>query len=328
MSEPVLRVSDLRVRIGTKRGVANIVNGISYDLGAGETLAIVGESGSGKSVSVLALMGLLPQPPATVTGSVVFDGQELMGLSPKEWRSIRGKRMAMIFQDPMTSLNPVRTVGYQLVEPLSLHLGIRGADARTRAVELLDLVGIPSPDSRFDDYPHQLSGGMRQRVMIAMGLACDPDVLIADEATTALDVTIQAQITELVAGLQERLGMAVIWITHDLGVVASIADRVHVMYGGRFMEQALVNDLYAAPRHPYTEGLLGSIPMPGSERPEKLTTIPGLPPDPVTMPAGCPFAPRCPYSDGATCVDTLPEVRSMDDDHHAAACHYPLEVQR
>ncbi|MFW6291302.1 MAG: ABC transporter ATP-binding protein [Spirochaetota bacterium] len=328
MSEPVLRVRDLRVRIGTKRGVANIVNGISYDLDAGGTLAIVGESGSGKSVSVLALMGLLPQPPATVTGSVVFDGRELMDLSPKEWRSVRGKRMAMIFQDPMTSLNPVRTVGYQLVEPLSLHLGIRGAEARERAVELLDLVGIPSPGSRFDDYPHQLSGGMRQRVMIAMGLACDPDVLIADEATTALDVTIQAQITDLVAGLQERLGMAVIWITHDLGVVASIADRVHVMYGGRFMEQALVNDVYAAPRHPYTEGLLGSIPMPGSERPEKLTTIPGLPPDPVTMPEGCPFAPRCPYSDGATCVETLPQMRSMDDDRHAAACHYPLEVQR
>ena len=328
MSEPVLSVRDLRVRIGTKRGVANIVNGVSYDLDAGETLAIVGESGSGKSVSVLALMGLLPQPPATVTGSVVFDGQELMRLSPKEWRAVRGKRMAMIFQDPMTSLNPVRTIGYQLVEPLSLHLGIRGADARTRAVELLDLVGIPSPDARFDDYPHQLSGGMRQRVMIAMGLACDPDVLIADEATTALDVTIQAQITELVAELQERLGMAVIWITHDLGVVASIADRVHVMYGGRFMEQAPVDALYAAPRHPYTEGLLGSIPMPGTDRPEKLTTIPGLPPDPVTMPAGCPFAPRCPYSDGVDCVKTLPEMRSMDDQLHAAACHYPLEVKR
>jgi oligopeptide/dipeptide ABC transporter ATP-binding protein len=326
MSDPVLQVRDLRVRIGTKRGVANIVNGISYEVGAGETLAIVGESGSGKSVSVLALMGLLPQPPATVTGSVVFDGRALMGLSAREWRTIRGRRMAMIFQDPMTSLNPVRTVGYQIVEPLSLHLGMGSKEARKRAVELLDLVGIPSPEARIDDYPHQLSGGMRQRVMIAMGLACDPAVLIADEATTALDVTIQAQITELVADLQARLGMAVIWITHDLGVVASIADRVHVMYGGRFMERAPVDGLYATPRHPYTEGLLGSIPMPGSERPDELTTIPGIPPDPVAMPTGCPFAPRCPYSDGATCEQTMPEMSLMDE-HHAAACHYPLEVR-
>jgi oligopeptide/dipeptide ABC transporter ATP-binding protein len=235
--------------------------------------------------------------------------------------------MAMIFQDPMTSLNPVRTVGYQVVEPMAEHLGITGREARKRAVDLLDLVGIPSPESRFSDYPHQLSGGMRQRVMIAMGLACDPDILIADEATTALDVTIQAQITELVAELQERIGMAVIWITHDLGVVASIADRVHVMYGGRFMEQAPVDDLYATPRHPYTEGLLGSIPMTGSERPDKLMTIPGLPPDPVLMPDGCPFAPRCSYADGKVCDTTLPEMTSMGG-AHAAACHYPLEVKR
>ena len=233
--------------------------------------------------------------------------------------------MAMIFQDPMTSLNPVRTVGYQLIEPMEIHLGLKGDAARQRAIELIDLVGIPSPEARIDDYPHQLSGGMRQRVMIAMGLACDPDVLIADEATTALDVTTQAQITELVAELQERVGMAVIWITHDLGVVASIADRVHVMYGGRFMEQAGVDDLYASPRHPYTEGLLGSLPMPGAERPEKLVTIPGLPPDPVAMPAGCPFAPRCSYSDGTACVREFPAMSTMNQ-NHAAACHYPLAV--
>ncbi len=327
MNEPVLKVNDLIVRFGTKRGVAQVVNGITYDLHPGETLAIVGESGSGKSVSVMAVMGLLREPPASVSGSVLYRGRELVGLSPKEWRKIRGKGMAMIFQDPMTSLNPVKTIGYQLIEPMEHHLGIVGRAAREKAVELLDLVGIPSPEGRFSDYPHQLSGGMRQRVMIAMGLSCDPDILIADEATTALDVTIQAQITELVAELQERIGMAVIWITHDLGVVASIADRVHVMYGGRFMEQAPVDDLYESPRHPYTEGLLGSIPIPGSERPEKLTTIPGLPPDPVMMPTGCPFAPRCTYADKDSCETLVPQVRLLEGSH-GAACHYPLEVKQ
>jgi oligopeptide/dipeptide ABC transporter ATP-binding protein len=289
-------------------------------------LAIVGESGSGKSVGVLALMGLLPQPPAAVGGSVHYRGQELLGLSPKEWRGIRGKGMAMIFQDPMTSLNPVRTVGYQLTESMAIHLNLKGDAARHRAIELLELVGIPSPEARVDDYPHQLSGGMRQRVMIAMGLACDPDVLIADEATTALDVTTQAQITDLVAHLQDRVGMAVIWITHDLGVVASIADRVHVMYGGRFMEQAGADDIYGSPQHPYTEGLLGSLPMPGAERPDKLVTIPGLPPDPVAMPAGCPFAPRCSYADETRCLDTVPAMEGVGDAHETA-CHHPLGVR-
>lgn len=327
--DAVLEVRDLRVRFGTKRGTAKVVNGISYDLFPGETLAIVGESGSGKSVGVMALMGLLREPPAAVTGSVRYRGRELVGLGNREWRGIRGKGMAMIFQDPMTSLNPVRTVGYQLTEPMAHHLGLTGAAARKRAMELLDLVGIPAPASRLDAYPHQLSGGMRQRVMIAMGLSCDPDILIADEATTALDVTTQAQITELVARLQEQIGMAVIWITHDLGVVAGIADRVHVMYGGRFMEQAAVDPLYATPRHPYTHGLLGSIPMPGSARPERLTTIPGLPPDPVLMPPGCPFAPRCPRSDAERCVTEQPEVTgtasSTGDGWHGVACHYPIE---
>jgi oligopeptide/dipeptide ABC transporter ATP-binding protein len=323
MNERVLEVRDLTVRFGTKRGVAEVVNGISYDLHAGETLAIVGESGSGKSVGVLALMGLLAEPPAAVRGSINYRGRELVGISSREWRGIRGRRMAMIFQDPMTSLNPVRTVGYQLVEPMALHLDLRGDAARERAVELLELVGIPSPAARLDDYPHQLSGGMRQRVIIAMGLACDPDVLIADEATTALDVTTQAQITELVAELQKRIGMAVIWITHDLGVVAGIADRVHVMYGGRFMEHSGVDDLYEHPRHPYTAGLLGSLPMPGAQRPERLVTIPGLPPDPVAMPPGCPFAPRCPYSDNKRCVEALPDIVELAPGH-GAACHYPL----
>ncbi len=323
MSEPVLTIRDLAVRFGTKRGIAEVVNGISYDLHAGETLAIVGESGSGKSVGVLAIMGLLAQPPAAVSGSVRYRGNELLTMTPKELRTIRGKGLAMIFQDPMTSLNPVRTVGYQITEPMTLHLDLDPDSAHDRAVELLDLVGIPSPAARYDEYPHQLSGGMRQRVMIAMALACNPDVLIADEATTALDVTTQAQITELVADLQDKIGMAVIWITHDLGVVASIADRVHVMYGGRFMEEALVDDLYASPRHPYTEGLLGSLPMPGAERPDKLMTIAGLPPDPVAMPAGCPFAPRCRYTDHDRCSREVPGLDSLGANHEAA-CFYPL----
>lgn len=331
---PVLTVQDLRVRFGTKRGVAEVVNGISYELYAGETLAIVGESGSGKSVGVLSLMGLLPEPPASVSGSVMYRGRELIGLSRKEWQHIRGKGMAMIFQDPMTSLNPVRTIGYQLIEPMHLHLGLKGAAARERAVELLDMVNIPAPRERLDNYPHQLSGGMRQRVMIAMGLSCDPDILIADEATTALDVTTQAQITELVAELQGKFGMAVIWITHDLGVVASIADRVHVMYGGRFMEQAGVDDLYAAPRHPYTVGLLGAIPKPGRDRPETLMAIPGIPPDPVSMPHGCPFAPRCPRVDESDCVTRVPPLATIDSDaagnamRHAAACYHPIKDRR
>lgn len=325
MNEPVLRVADLAVRFGTRRGVAEVVNGISYELYPGETLAIVGESGSGKSVGVLALLGLLKQPPASVSGSIRYRDRELLSMSPKEWRGVRGRGMAMIFQDPMTSLNPVKTVGFQLTEPMEQHLGLSGKKARARAIELLELVGIPAPESRLKSYPHQLSGGMRQRVMIAMGLSCNPDILIADEATTALDVTTQAQITELVGRLQERIGMAVIWITHDLGVVAGIADRVHVMYGGRFMEQAPVDGIYASPRHPYTRGLLGSIPMPGSERPDRLVTIPGIPPDPVAMPAGCPFAPRCPRADDSDCLRTVPPMTAMGDGH-AAACHHPHEV--
>jgi oligopeptide/dipeptide ABC transporter ATP-binding protein len=330
MTDSILQVSDLHVRFGTKRGTAEVVNGISYDLHSGETLAIVGESGSGKSVGVLALMGLVKQPPGLVTGSVMYRGRELLSLTPRQWRSVRGRGMAMIFQDPMTSLNPVRTVGYQITEAMEIHLGLTGRSARGRALELLELVGIPAPESRLNSYPHQLSGGMRQRVMIAIGLSCDPDVLIADEATTALDVTTQAQIIELVKQLQHRIGMAVIWITHDLGVVAGIADRVHVMYGGRFMEQSGVDQLYTTPRHPYTRGLLGSIPMPGSTRPERLTTIPGLPPDPVSMPAGCPFAPRCDRSDGTSCLVERPEMTfaTTTDGQHGSACHYPIEGER
>ena len=309
MSEPVLSVRDLTVSFATRRGPARVVNGVSYDVGAGETVAIVGESGSGKSVSSLALLGLLPRPPATVSGSVVFGGRDLLALSREQLRSVRGNDIAMIFQDPMTSLNPVLTIGRQLTEGLQTHLGLPDRAARDRAAELLDLVGIPSPRRRLDDYPHQLSGGMRQRVMIAIGLSCDPQVLIADEPTTALDVTTQAQIVELVERLQAETGTAVVWITHDLGVVAGIADRVLVMYGGRIVEEAGVDALYDDPRHPYTVALLGALPVLGGDRPEQLVAIPGLPPDPTALPPGCPFYPRCPQRDDERCAGEVPPLR-------------------
>ena len=321
--EPILSVRDLTVRFGTKRGVAQVVNGISYDLHEGETLAIVGESGSGKSVSVLSVLKLLPEPPARIGGSVRYRGTELLSARDEDLRRIRGNHIAMIFQDPMTSHNPVRTVAEQLIEPLELHQGLTGRAARIRASELLELVGIPSPEERLDEYPHQFSGGMRQRVMIAMGLSCDPDVLIADEATTALDVTTQAQITELIGSLQERLGMAVIWITHDLAVVAGIAHRVMVMYAGHIMEEALVDDIYADPRHPYTRGLLGSLPKPGEERPDRLANIPGLPPDPISRPAGCPFWDRCSYRLDPREENHLPPLREVGPEHRVA-CFYDM----
>ena len=322
MSEPVLSVRDLEVRIGTPRGPAHVVNGLSYDVHAGETLAIVGESGSGKSVSVLALLGLVPQPPARVSGEVRFGGLDLVTASPAELRGVRGNGIGMVFQDPMTSLNPVLTVGRQLTEGMEVHLGLSGAEARDRAVELLDLVGIPGARSRLDDYPHQLSGGMRQRVMIAIGLACDPQVLIADEATTALDVTIQAQIVELLASLQERLGMAVIWITHDLGVVAGIADRVLVMYAGRVVEDGGVDAVYEEPLHPYTRGLLRSIPVLGRTEAE-LASIPGLPPQPADLPPGCPFWPRCGERRDERCRTEVPPLREARPGHKVAAFYEP-----
>jgi oligopeptide/dipeptide ABC transporter ATP-binding protein len=320
---PVLSVRDLTVRFGTKRGPARVVNGISYDLAAGETLAIVGESGSGKSVSVLSLMKLIPEPPGRIEGEVIFRGRDLVTASEDDLRAVRGNHMAMIFQDPMTSLNPVMTIGDQLTEPMEHHLDLSAADARSRAVDLLELVGIPSAAKRLDEYPHQFSGGMRQRVVIAMGLACDPEVLIADEATTALDVTTQAQIVELVQRLQDQLGMAVIWITHDLGVVAGIADRVLVMYAGRIVEEGLVDDLYADPRHPYTLGLLASLPKPGADRPETLFSIPGLPPDPIALPPGCAFWDRCTYRLDDACRTEVPELRTVAPGHRVAT-HYDV----
>ncbi len=321
--DPVLSVQDLSVSFGTREGRASVVNGLSYEVGKGETLAIVGESGSGKSVSSMALMQLLPIPPARVEGEAIFEGRDLLGLDEPEIRKVRGNKIAMIFQDPMTSLNPVRTIGRQLIEPIELHLGLKGTAARERAADLLDAVGIPSPAQRLDDYPHQFSGGMRQRACIAMGISCEPDILIADEATTALDVTTQAKIIDEIHDLQGRLGMALIWITHDLGVVAGIADRVIVLYGGRIMEEAVVDELYHQRRHPYTRGLLASLPVPGRDRPDKLNAIAGLPPDPLDMPPGCPFAPRCPHA-VERCTAERPELRQPLAGH-AVSCHFEPE---
>jgi oligopeptide/dipeptide ABC transporter ATP-binding protein len=289
----VLEVRGLDVRFATKRGTAHVVRDLSYEVAAGETLAIVGESGSGKSVSTLAITKLIPIPPGRVTGEAILAGDDLVARSEQELLAVRGKRIGYVFQDPMTSLNPVHTIGRQLTEGMRFHLGLSEADARGRAVDLLRKVGIPGAERRLDDYPHQFSGGMRQRVVIAIGLSCDPEVLIADEATTALDVTTQAQIVELVAELQTDLGMAVVWITHDLGVVAGVADRVLVMYAGEVVEQADVDELFAAPRHPYTRGLLGSLPVLGRRGRGRLASIPGLPPPPTALPPGCGFWPRC-----------------------------------
>jgi oligopeptide transport system ATP-binding protein len=292
----LLEVKGLETRFFTQDGVVHAVNGISYYLDEGETLAIVGESGCGKSVGVMSLLRLIPMPPGKITGGEVwFENKNLLKMTDDEIRQVRGNRIAMIFQDPMTSLNPVLTIGYQISETLTLHMGMDKAAARKRTVELLELVGIPKAADRLDDYPHQFSGGMRQRVMIAMGLSCNPQLLIADEPTTALDVTIQAQITDLVKRLRDEIGMAIIWITHDLGVVAGLADRVIVMYAGFIVEEAGVKDVYADPRHPYTLGLLGSLPRLDAQRIHRLTSIEGLPPDLIDLPAGCPFYARCKY---------------------------------
>jgi oligopeptide transport system ATP-binding protein len=290
----LLEVRNLKTQFFTQDGVVHAVNGISYTLGEGETLGIVGESGCGKSVSALSLMRLIPSPPGKIVGGeVLFEGRDLLKVNDEEIRSVRGNKIAMIFQDPMTSLNPVLTIGRQVSEAVELHLGMDKRQSRERSIELLEMVGIPEAEERIDDYPHQFSGGMRQRVMIAMGLSCHPQLLIADEPTTALDVTIQAQIIDLVKHLRDEFGMAVIWITHDLGIVAGLVDRVIVMYAGFIIEHASVKDLYANPRHPYTLGLLGSIPRLDEERPKKLISIEGLPPDLIDLPPGCPFQPRC-----------------------------------
>ena len=314
----LLEVKNLKTQFFTQDGVVHAVNGISYTVDKGETVAIVGEPGCGKSVGVMSLIRLIPQPPGKIVdGEVWFDGQDLLKLTEEELRHIRGNKIAMIFQDPMTSLNPVLTIGRQITEALELHLGMNREQSRKRAVQLLEMVGIPGAESRLDDYPHQFSGGMRQRVMIAMGLSCDPQLLIADEPTTALDVTIQAQIIDLVGHLKEELGMAIIWITHDLGVVAGMAERVIVMYAGFIIEQAPVDQVYSNPRHPYTLGLLRSIPRLDLGRQKRLIPIDGLPPDLLDLPSQCPFAPRCSFAI-EKCWQANPPLDEVGPGHIAA----------
>ena len=308
----LIEVRNLQTQFFTQDGIVHAVNGINYEVAEGETVAIVGESGSGKSVGVMSLIRLIPEPPGKiVNGEVNFDGQDLLKLNEEELRQIRGNRIAMIFQDPMTSLNPVLTIGRQITEALELHLNMNRDESRARAIELLELVGIPDAGPRLDDYPHQFSGGMRQRVMIAMGLSCNPQLLIADEPTTALDVTIQAQIVDLVTRLQTELGMAIIWITHDLGVVAGLADRVLVMYAGFIVEEGPVDVIYGQPRHPYTLGLLRSIPRLDLGRQKRLIPIEGLPPDLLDPAQSCPFAPRCPFVIDK-CLEENPPLMSIN----------------
>jgi len=315
---PLLEVNDLKTRFFTQDGVVKAVNGISFELQPGETLGVVGESGCGKSVSMLSIMGLIPDPPGKVTeGEVIFEGRDLLKMSSREMRQVRGSRIAMIFQDPMTSLHPVLTIGRQVGEALRYHQGIGKHQARAKAIELLADVGIPNSEDRVDDFPHQFSGGMRQRVMIAMALSCDPEILIADEPTTALDVTVQAQIIELVKRLREESDMAVIWITHNLGVVAEMADRINVMYGGYIVETAPVDDLFYDPRHPYTTLLLKSVPHLHAEKHERLHNIEGAPPNLLSLSEGCPFATRC-HCVMEKCLEGMPPLREVSDGHYIA----------
>lgn len=314
----LLEVKGLKTRFYTQDGVVHAVNGISYTLDEGETLGIVGESGCGKSVSVLSLLRLIPEPPGKIVGGeALFEGRDLLKMDPEELRHVRGRKIAMVFQDPMTSLNPVLTIGQQVGEALELHLGMSKREARKRTIELLEMVGIPEAAERVDDYPHQFSGGMRQRVMIAMALSCNPMILIADEPTTALDVTIQAQIIDLVKRLQDEIGMAVIWITHDLGVVAGLVEKVIVMYAGHIVERASVKDLYHDPRHPYTIGLLGSVPRLDEKRKRRLFSMKGLPPDLINLPPCCPFAPRCDYVIDR-CLKEMPPLMPVAPGHEIA----------
>lgn len=319
----LLELRDLRTRFHIAEGTVYAVNGVSFDLHEGETLALVGESGCGKSVTMLSIMGLIPTPPGEIaSGEARYRGRDLLKLSEPELEQVRGKEIAMVFQDPMTALNPVLTIGRQITETLRAHLSIEPSLARQRAIELLEQVGIPDAPRRLGDYPHQFSGGMRQRVMLAMALACAPSILIADEPTTALDVTIQAQIVELVVRLREALGMAIIWITHDLGVVAGLAERVLVMYAGLIVEEARVDDLYEDPRHPYTISLLAALPRIDRRRARRLKSIPGAPPNLLVLPQGCPFAPRCEFA-FERCRQETPPLLPVAL-HHTARCWYDV----
>ena len=324
-SDTILSVDALKTYFHTEDGVVKAVDGISFELKKGETLGIVGESGSGKSVTNLSVMRLIQQPPGEIAGgSVVFDGIDVLALPIDEVRKIRGRRIAMIFQDPMTSLNPFLKISKQLMEVTELHLGHSKEQAREHALKMLKLVGIPDAEKRLDEYPHEFSGGMRQRVMIAMALSCDPELLIADEPTTALDVTIQAQILELIKDLKARMGTSVILITHDLGVVAGMTDKIIVMYAGKVFEQAPTNELFASPANPYTKGLLRSVPDPAHEQGQPLYQIPGLPPDVAHLPPGCPFAERCDRAEDI-CRREFPPFVEVSDWHHSL-CHFAAEV--
>jgi oligopeptide/dipeptide ABC transporter ATP-binding protein len=323
--EPLLSVENLEVRFWTRRGTVHAVNGITFDIAAGETLGIVGESGCGKSVTSLALMGILPRAGRVTGGTAMYGGRDLLSLSDHELRKIRGREIAMIFQDPMTSLNPVLTIGRQIREALETHFDMNKAEANKRAAELIDQVGIPSAKARIKDYPHQFSGGMRQRAMIAIALACEPKLLIADEPTTALDVTIQAQILNLLHELVSGRDTALILITHDLGVVAGHCERVNVMYGGMFMETGSAEQLFAHPRHPYTLGLLQSIPRLDAMRKERLHPIPGAPRDMLSAPSACPFQPRCRFEVEQSSLE-VPRLLEIEPGH-MVACFNPVPVE-
>ena len=316
-SDSVLQVRDLRISFRSYAGEVEAVRGVSFELRRGETLAIVGESGSGKTIAAKSIMRLLPDNGIIKGGEALFEGRDLLELSERRIRDVRGSKIAMVFQDPMTSLDPTMKVGRQITESLKKHLGLSGRRASERAVELLELVGIPNPEARIGQYPHQFSGGMRQRVVIAIALACDPQVLIADEPTTALDVTIQAQILELLRDLQDRIGTSIVLITHDLGVVAQTAQRVAVMYSGKVIETGTVREIFYEPKHPYTWGLLNSIPLPTADRNQELVPIAGSPPSPVDPPKGCPFAARCPHA-MQVCPSEMPEYTAFSAEHRAA----------
>ncbi len=321
----ILSVDGLKTYFMTEDGIVKAVDGVSFELKKGETLGIVGESGSGKSVTNLSVMRLIPEPPGKIAGgSVIFDGLDVLGLPIDEVRKIRGRRIAMIFQDPMTSLNPYLKISTQLMEVTRLHLGHTKQEAYDHAVKMLKMVGISDAEDRIGSYPHEFSGGMRQRVMIAMALSCDPELLIADEPTTALDVTIQAQILELIKDLRERMGTSVILITHDLGVVAGMTDKIIVMYAGKVFERAPTDELFETPANPYTKGLLKSVPDPAHEQGRELYQIPGLPPDVAHLPPGCPFAERCERAEDI-CRRDFPPFVQVNEDHHSL-CHFAAEV--
>jgi oligopeptide/dipeptide ABC transporter ATP-binding protein len=327
MAEPLLEVKDLKVSFRTEDGLVRAVDGISFSVDEGEVVGIVGESGSGKSVTMMSVMRLINDPNAIYEGEILYKGRNLMGVSQDAMRQVRGEEIAMIFQDPMTSLNPVYTVGWQIEEQLNEHNDLNKGQARQRAIALLTQVGIPKPEQRIDDYPHQFSGGMRQRVMIALALSCNPDLLIADEPTTALEVTIQAQILELIKNLKQEFGSAVVLITHDLGVVADVADRILVMYAGRIVEEGNKEQIFYDPQHPYTWGLLGSIARLDRPRARRLTAIAGQPPSLINRPQGCSFRPRCPQAFDR-CRAEDPQLTTKVGDGHLDACHLSVEDKR